>query len=202
MSKVNAKKMQAELPVPEKYSDFESSVLEAAVHQAKLIVQKATRESDEKLRVLLAAKSGDIVAAYRTEKHAALRRRVAGAHQENRKKLLIYRKQLVNGLFAEATEELELFTETPAYADFLIKSLQKHLDKAQGVCSVLVRKTDLVYTEKLKNILPDCEINIDPTIQLGGLKLAIGRVLYDETLDDALLAQRAKFLTRCNLRVE
>ena len=202
MSKVNAKKALGELPTPEKYSDFESSVLEAAVHQGKLIVQKATKESDEKLRVLLAAKSGDIVAAYRTEKDAALRRKTAGARQENRKKLLIYRKQLVNGLFAEATEELELFTETPAYADFLVKSLQKHLEKAHGVCNVLVRKADLVYADRLKSVLPTCDIEVDPTIGLGGLKLAIGRVLYDETLDDALLAQRAQFLTRCNLRVE
>lgn len=197
-SKVNDLQTQS----PEAYSDFEASVLEAAAHQADLMVEKAQKESEERYQGLINAQNGDLVAAHLTECEAALRRKIASAKQENRKKLLIYRKQLVNGLFAEAKEVVLDFCKTAAYTDFLVNSLQKHLDVDTKSCIVYLKHEDAAQQGAISAVLPGCQFQTDPSILLGGAKLVAGRVLYDETIDDALRTQRADFLTRCHLRVE
>ncbi|MEG1639392.1 MAG: V-type ATP synthase subunit E family protein [Ruthenibacterium sp.] len=203
MSRPNASKIaDTQAQSPEAYSDFEVSVLKAAAHQAELMVAKAQKESDERYHALVNAQKTDLVAAHRTEGEAALRRKIAGAKQENRKKLLIYRKQLVNGLFAEANEDVIAFTQTPAYTEFLVKSLQKHADKITNGCIVYLKNDDMSQQNAISAVLPACQFQADPTILLGGAKLVTGRILYDETIDDALHTERTHFLTRCHLRVE
>ena len=190
-----------EMQTTQTYSGFESSVLEAAQEQADRIVAKTKEECDAAFAAALAQYTGDPVEAHRTHNEAALRRKIAGEKQGNLQKLLIYRKQLVNGLFAEAQEELQAFAETEAYKAYLQGTLAPYQNKAAQGCMVLVRKADLVHEKAITALLPNAKCAEDSTILLGGAKVVIGRVLYDETLDERLSAQRAEFLTRCNLHV-
>ena len=70
---------------------------------------------------------------------------------------------------------------------------------------MLVRKADMAVLEgAVQAALPACayELCADGTITLGGVRLACGNVLFDETLDDRLASLREGFLGRCGLHVD
>lgn len=183
------------------FDGFESSVLEAAQQQAKQIADEAAAESEAIYNKLIRKEKGDPVAEHRSHTEAAYRRKVAATKQENTKKLLVYRKQLVNGLFAEASESVEEFTQTKDYSDFLTKLLAPYAAQAADGCTVLLREADMTHKAALAKLLPKAEFIVDSSIVLGGAKLRIGRILYDETLSERLRAERAAFVSRCKLRV-
>ena len=62
---------------------------------------------------------------------------LAWVKQDNRKKLLVYRSQLVNGLFAEMEEALEEYTGTPAYAQRVADALNGQDVSPEHVYNVL-----------------------------------------------------------------
>lgn len=188
---------------PEKYSEFEDSVLQAAKAQADTIVAQAKQSGDELFASLTAPQRTDPLAAYRAEAASALRRRSAAARQENRRKLLVYRGQLVNGLFAEAQENLAAFTAGPDYESYVTKSLVRRAPECQGACTVYLREQDVQrLSPAVRKVLPDAQIAADRSIRLGGVKVAAGHLLFDETLDSAAADERTAFLGRCGLRVE
>ena len=183
------------------FDGFESSVLEAAAEQANRIVEAAEKDSQAAYDAVLAQHKGDAVAAHKTEMKAALRRKVAGAKQENLRKLLIYRKQLVNGLFAECEEQLADFTKTPQYIEFVVNTLAPYAEKAQEGCTVYLRIGEEAPKAALQKLLPKVTFATDASIRIGGAKLQVGRIVYDETLGERVRTQRAAFLQRCKLRV-
>lgn len=180
---------------------FEASVLEAARNQAARMVAQAQKDAAALQDALLAQQKGDPVAAHKTELAAALRRGEAAAKQQNLQRMLVYRKQLVNGLFEEAKEALTDFTATPAYEALLCAVLGAHAARAEEGCTVYLRGADAPHRAAISKVLPSARFEEDASIALGGAKLRCGRVLFDETLDERLLAQRNAFLARCNLHV-
>ena len=173
---------------------FEASVLKSASMEAQEIVQEGEKEAR---KIVEEARRSSVD----TQLEAAVARR------ENRDRLLRYRTQLVNGLFAEAQEAALAFAQSgQPYAAFVQQSLARHRDAcAQGPCRVLVRKADMAALEgAVQAALPGCayELCADGTIALGGARLACGSVLFDETLDDRLASLREGFLGRCGLRVQ
>lgn len=183
-------------------TEFERSVLDAARKQAQQMLAAARKEAQANYNALVTEGAGDTVAAYRTVADAALRRTVASAKQQNRQKLLVYRNQLVNGVFAEVEENLIQFCETPAYAEYLAKTAAHFAPQVAGGGTVRLRAADFQHKPLLSELLPACNFELDPTIRIGGIKFGTAHVLYDETLDDKLRSQRSDFLTRCGLRVE
>ncbi len=186
-------------------SNFEASVMQAAQKQASQIMQKAKEESEELYNSILSQDKGDPVKAHETELYSTLRKSVANIKQENLKKLVIYRKQLVNGLFAECSEQLYDFTQTKEYAKFLQNSLKQYMQEVEdvnGLCKVLLRSGDELGKKTVKKLLPDAEIQEDSDIKIGGAKLICGRILYNETLDDRLHKGREKFLLHCELHID
>jgi hypothetical protein len=209
MNKKAAEQQRAvrSMETPEQYSEFEDSVIEAAKTQAQRIIDDARRQGDANFDKLMEGHRGDPLIPYREEAKNRLARKMASVKQDNRKKLLVYRSQLVNGLFAEAQEAALAFAQSgQAYAAFVQAALARHRDAcAQGPCRVLVRKADLdALAGAVKAALPGCkyELCADAAIALGGAKLACGNVLFDETLDDRLASLREEFLGRCGLRVQ
>lgn len=181
---------------------FEASVLSAAKDQAARMLAQAKKDADAAYDALMSQPSGDPVATHETEGRAALRRKEAAARQDNLRKLLVYRKQLVNGLFAEAQEALAEFSASPAYAAYLEHTLAPHAEAAKNGCTVLLRAADEAHKPLLQKLLPKAAFSADPEIRYGGAKVIVGRVLYDETLDERLREQREAFLARCNLHVD
>ena len=107
-----------------KYAGFDDSVMEAAQRQAQTVLDQAKQQADELYESLIASKRSDPVAAYRAEAQTKLARESAAQKQENRKKLLVYRRQLVNALFAEAEEEIETYVSSAQYESDMKKRLE------------------------------------------------------------------------------
>ena len=186
---------------------FEASVLKSASMEAQQIVQEGEKEARQIVEQARHSSVDTQLDAYRRAAKRAAALEAAVARRENRDRLLRYRTQLVNGLFAEAQEAALAFAQSgQAYAAFVQAALARHRDAcAQGPCRVLVRKADLdALVGAVKAALPGCkyELCADAAIALGGAKLACGNVLFDETLDDRLASLREEFLGRCGLRVQ
>lgn len=186
---------------------FEASVLKSASMEAQQIVQEGEKEARQIVEQARHSSVDTQLDAYRRAAKRAAALEAAVARRENRDRLLRYRTQLVNGLFAEAQEAALAFVQSgQAYAAFVQAALARHRDAcAQGPCRVLVRKADLdALAGAVKAALPGCkyELCADAAIALGGAKLACGNVLFDETLDDRLASLREEFLGRCGLRVQ
>lgn len=186
---------------------FEASVLKSASMEAQQIVQEGEKEARQIVEQARHSSVDTQLDAYRRAAKRAAALEAAVARRENRDRLLRYRTQLVNGLFAEAQEAALAFAQSgQAYAAFVQAALARHRDAcAQGPCRVLVRKADLdALADAVEAALPGCkyELCADAAIALGGAKLACGNVLFDETLDDRLASLREEFLGRCGLRVQ
>lgn len=186
---------------------FEASVLKSASMEAQQIVQEGEKEARQIVEQARHSSVDTQLDAYRRAAKRAAALEAAVARRENRDRLLRYRTQLVNGLFAEAQEAALAFAQSgQAYAAFVQAALARHRDAcAQGPCRVLVRKADLdALAGAVKAALSGCkyELCADAAIALGGAKLACGNVLFDETLDDRLASLREEFLGRCGLRVQ
>lgn len=191
------------METPEQYSEFEASVVAAAKAQAQHIIDDAKRQGEAQFDALMEGHRGDPLIPYRAEARNRLARKMAAVKQDNRKKLLVYRSQLVNGLFAEMEEELEAYTKTPAYAQQVEQVLTRHAPDLTSGCTVHLRRADeALLAPVVKKVLPDAGITADASIRLGGVKIETAHIMYDETLDFAAAAERTAFLSRCKLRVE
>ena len=129
------------------------------------------------------------------------------ARRENRDRLLRYRTQLVNGLFAEgAGGRAGLCAKRAGVCRLVQAALARHRDAcAQGPLPRAGAESRFGCAGRRgKAALPGCkyELCADAAIALGGAKLACGNVLFDETLDDRLASLREEFLGRCGLRVQ
>lgn len=185
---------------------FEASVLKSASLEAQQIVQEGEKEARKIVDDARHSSVDTQLDAYRRAAKRAAALEAAVARRENRDRLLRYRRQLVNGLFAEAWEAAQAFAQSRQYAPFVQECLARHADVCAGKsCRVRVRTADIPVLEKaVQAALPGCQYEMcaDDSIALGGAKLECGNVLFDETLDDRLAAQREAFLSRCGLRVQ
>lgn len=128
---------------------------------------------------------------------------MASVKQDNRKKLLVYRSQLVNGLVCRNGRSAGGVHRDTAYAQRVADALARRAPEISGKCTVRLRRADeALLAPVVKKALPSADIAVDGSIRLGGVKLETQHILYDETLDFAAAAERAAFLTRCKLRVE
>ena len=184
----------------EKYAGFDDSVMQAAQRQAQAVLDQAKQQADELYESLISSKRTDPVAAYRAEAQTKLARESAAQKQENRKKLLVYRRQLVNALFAEAQETIEAYAASSRYESDMQKRLANFSEIVKdSPVTIYVSSKD---EERLGALARNCTVKSERSIHLGGFRLEVGRVRYDESLDFAAEAEREAFLTRCGLHVE
>lgn len=190
-----------------KFDSFDDSVMAAARRQAEAIVEEAKAQARQEYESRVAARRTDPVVVYRAQAETRLARQAAAARQENRRKLLVYRSQLVNALFAELEENLQGYTATPAYLSAQkerMARLAAHLKQTGAEArTVYVRRGERAdVCDAARAAFPGCRLAEAADIRLGGFRLEAGRLLYDATLDAADAAQRQAFLARCGLAVE
>ncbi len=185
------------------YATFDESVMSAAKSQAAAVVAEAEKQAQALYESLAAPLRTDPVKACRAEAETRLARTEAAQRQKNREKLLHYRGELVNALFAEAAEDVEAYTASDEYLRDMDARLAAWADKAGAHSKVYVRRADEARLAPLaKKHIPGCAVAVDRTIRMGGFKLETGHVRYDVTLDWIAREQREAFLGRCGLRVE
>lgn len=125
-------------------------------------------------------------------------RRVMGretARYENAAKKNIYDKRLkiAENVFKKTSEKLIDFTKSDDYAAFLAKSaaeISKVLDAGDIV--FYMRPVDIGFSSAIRNSCPDCRIEQDESIIIGGLKASsqTERLAADDTLDTRLEQQK------------
>ncbi len=102
-------------------------------------------------------------------------------YQTAQKELLERRGELVDAIFKDIEENLIAFTQSDAYLPYLIARLEKHAD--------FIKKE-----AALKERFATLQISETPRLILGGLWLSGKAVLFDESLDEALRAERDAFI--------
>ena len=173
-----------ELTSGKELDDIESRIREYTAQR-----ERESRENAEKIY-------SDYIRE-QSEKHSAtgggseheadrrIRLRIAGA-----------RKEIEDRTFAAAEQKAAEFTQTPAYRDFILASVNNMLKAAKGCgLTVCVRGADLKYADDIRALSPDITVETDDSIMTGGVKgRADGaRLFMDDTLDTRLQAQREYF---------
>lgn len=108
--------------------------------------------------------------------------------------LLLYRTELVDGMFARVEKQLADFAAGGGYAAWFAAKLQAHaanLDACEAAV-LYVRPADAARGE-LFQMRPGLRVEQDARIRLGGFLLACGNVLFDESFDAALDEARKAF---------
>lgn len=179
----------------ERENVFKDAVLNAAEAKAMEIVAEAAQKREAEIRrAHLRIKETDHNLMEANMKRKA-EREFSAIAQQAKKELLEHRAQLVNSLFADVEAKLEAFVQSDAYPEFLCARLQQHTSDFDPAISLTVylRAQDMEHAKMLKKVVPGCSVQENRDIRFGGLKVADGHRLYDETLDAALEAEREAF---------
>ncbi len=178
---------------------FKDAVLNAAETKGMEIIAEAQTKSAEELakaRKLGAHADHDAILARvsrETEKDYSLHA------QQERRKLLSYRGELVDQLFSDVEKRLAAFTETKEYDAWLLSRAERHAELGPGVVW-LARGADIGRLEKAAK-KAGAGLEEDASIRLGGIRLRSGARLYDETFDAALRAERERFTIESGLSI-
>ncbi|MBQ8509779.1 MAG: hypothetical protein IJ493_07730 [Clostridia bacterium] len=130
---------------------------------------------------------------------------------EERRKLLLYREEIMRQVFDRVRERILDFTSTDAYRDYLVKlcvdvlrrqslSFTIYLSPRDMTCKyAILEGLDNLLDEKLEvgttEAAPVYSVLPDKNIKLGGARFhsVSGGILINATLDDNLLRQREVF---------
>ncbi len=110
--------------------------------------------------------------------------------------LFMRRREILDGVYASVEEKIAAFTSSEAYSDFLVKSAAataENLDESTIV--FFLKPDDMKYAALLKDKHPNCTVEADSEIVLGGLKAkdGSGRISLNDTLDIRFEEQKKKF---------
>lgn len=187
---------------PGRDEDFRDSVLESAQSQAKDIVAAAERAREKALREARAQCEKADYGLMKAQQQRETQRKSAEAATAARGEVLQYRAQLVLDMFAEVQKRLQAFAQSKEYVPFLQAKLKKYEKQinAEDKPVVYVSNADLAHEAILKKTMPQAHVQPDDSIELGGFKLAVGRTMFDETLDEALQRQQQAFYAQSKLK--
>ena len=135
-------------------------------------------------------------------------KKVSKAMLDAKREVISHRDEISTLVFVNVKAQLNTFTLSKNYKDYLIKILKESLVGAdtQGGIDIFVAPKDI----KFKDILiqacgfEDVTVVEKPSIELGGIEVLFKKsnVIDDKTLDNALLAQKELFNKSASLRIE
>ena len=122
---------------------------------------------------------------------------VSAVRQELHRGVLQRREDLEQTLFGAVRARLEEYAQTREYSENLRAEIEVLAGKYDhSHTAIYLREADLGLAPGIRQDLPGCSVEADPSILLGGWKLentSVG-ILIDETLDDRLKRQKEWFL--------
>ncbi|MEG2054429.1 MAG: V-type ATP synthase subunit E [Oscillospiraceae bacterium] len=183
----------------EKNVEFSLKVINAAQKKAKKIVGEAKNYRSTELKNAEKLYTEESYEKRKRELESAQQCSISAARLALRKELLVYRSNLVDALFNKIIKNLKDFATGKDYLDFLIKDAKKHMQEGEAV-EVLLSAGDMHLENDLKKAL-GCNIALDESIKIGGVKVNNGKVIFDETFDNRLREEKTEFLSYCNLEV-
>lgn len=129
---------------------------------------------------------------------------IAMREQQSKKQLFEKRNSIVEQVFKDAKEKIVEYTKTDAYIESLKSSVKKIADTLDHKeCVLKIREADSSIVDAIKDIYPECKVEFDGNIEIGGLTALCETesILIDETLDSKLYDQRAYFVESSGLKV-
>ena len=184
LNKINAAKMTMFRNAVNHQADREIEELTAKIREQRSAADRIREEHEQREALAL-------LKAERTAAEASFTKELSRCDFEANKKVLAHRKELCDNLFADIENELEKFTESDKYDDFLAKKIAKSEETLGENVVILAALKD----EKRVRGLTKHEVRADSTIVLGGIcALDEKRGLFcDFSLDKALEDEREAF---------
>lgn len=119
----------------------------------------------------------------------------AALENKMKSELIAKRDAIESSVFDEVEKKIKIFIETDDYKTLLIRSAEKIGKLLSGNNLVIFAgKDDEKYFDEIKSAVgKDCEIKVDETITLGGLKASTDTFSADDTLECRLKNEHEKF---------
>jgi len=122
-----------------------------------------------------------------------------------KQELFAHRKEICEGIFKRAADELIDFTKTDEYKDFIITSFKNIVSKfseSTNGLKIYLRESDkYFYPLIVKYYKHKIDIIIDENIIIGGIKISDENILINDTLDSRLSEQRNWFYQNSGLTI-
>ena len=146
------------------------------------------------------------LAAERQELTRKLRSEFSERDRAGREELLRRREEMADEVISAVREQLCAFCGTPAYGDYLHRSVQRLAAAlpAEGTVYEL-GETDAPWAETVRGWLPEgSSLRTVPDIAIGGLRAVslTAHRLCDDTLDAALQEERERFYGQTELSID
>lgn len=126
--------------------------------------------------------------------------------QDNSRKLMKRRQELLEDVFSKTEAKLVEFTKTDAYGALMKAKIDALADRFSGCTTRFgIRKDDSICEKAIKaNFHHDLKIETDPAIEIGGFSLLCEKmgIEIDETMDTRLSDQKEWFYENSNLYVK
>ena len=176
----------------DKQADEEIAELTARIREKKNAAGKAKAEFA--VREALAQ-----VRAEQNSAAAKYKKEFSRCDFETTKAVRAHRNELVEGFFAEISEELAEFTKSAKYDGYLENSIKKAEEALGKGCVILAAVKDV---DRVKALTKN-EVRADSSIILGGIcAMDEGKGLFaDLSMDAALADEKEKFSDKAELRL-
>ena len=193
----------------EQVTKFMQAITAYAEEQSRAIHQEVEDFKAERLREAEREVLRDsylLIQKEQDDMRRKLSREMSLRDMDARRELLSTRRDMAKTIFARAEEKLAAFTKTPAYRDWLLKSLAAIAEKlpADGTVYELRREDEDLCGELRAACPAETDFRFVPDIRLGGLRgvNAAAGIVADDTLDTRLAQQHDWFTEHSGLTIE
>lgn len=190
----------------DKIERFSEIINRNALSQCKKIEKQTEKFRKEQLRELESTAKTQLKSRIEYEAQRITTQkgsRISALISESRMRLAAKRGEITGCVFKKVEEELMKFTLSPAYSDFLKKSIAALLEEVGEGAVVYVRKADMELCRGL-SINGVSRFEESGKIRLGGAAASNedGTVFAVDTLDSRLEEQKELFKERADLSID
>lgn len=162
---------------------FKKAELDKIKKQARAEVDEIIRKRTEEIMI----DSGRAISAHR---------------QENKKRLLLKRNEIMSDIFSEVEDRILVFAATEGYLKKVENDIESVRERLDGAITVLMKKGD--RSESVcRKLIPNVKVEYDKSIKLGGIIIVLEdkRKRLDFTFDSLLEEEKEKFRETDELKI-
>lgn len=184
-----------------KLDSFRAAINKEADDEIAMLTKKLRENRDAAGKAKAEAAAREEEAKLRAEENAAaayFRKENSRSDFEATKSILAHRAELVDNFFTELRGDLQEFTKSDKYRDYLKKALAK-ADKQLEDYVVIAAPKDA----EMISAMTDKTVKTDSSIIIGGICAVDEKkgLFFDYTIDEALSNERDNFTDKPELRL-
>lgn len=180
-----------------KFAKEQSDAIHREVEQfKKQEIEKATQEGIKYAYELIQKEIGT--------KKAQIVSDIARREQSSRKELFDKRNEIEQSVFDDVKVKLREYVNCDGYVEYVKRSAQQISELfGDSACVVYISEQDSDKADMIKSIIACCTIEVDDSIELGGIKAYCKslNIMADNTLDSKLDDERIWFAENSGLKV-